>query len=644
MASPPPGPANAESLPSPDRRVRFLLPLIGYGALLAWIAWPSLGGRFEGDDFIWLYEGRHCQGLSDLFQVHYFGFVRPMSNGFFALGAQVWGLWRPGYQVAVLVLLLATVLAVHVLVRRVTGSTVSATAAGLFFLVYRWHGESVFWMAAVGEVLAGFLGVLAILAFVEGPRSRRHHVLCLGLVAGALLSKEVALVMPVLLLLAEGLLVPREPGESWRTLLGRHVPFWGLAAWFAAWEAWTIVAARGGIDYNVNPLAGADPWWALARNTLAAVVGPSTVQDLGQPVAGSPNLLAVQAVACMVMAGVGLGVVAWAWRRAHLLAFGLLWLAVTCAPYAFFIPGQPACERYTYLPSMGLAFVVGWMAEWGTRPSRPLRRALTVVCLAVLLAWHGAHLHDFAETLVRDREARPDEAVQVRRLLQGLSPQATVFVYVPHRHESYPVLAVALYGDLPRSRVKDWYEVLARREVGDTDRFLFWDRSQGYADLTPEMMGTWSWLAGQAELPLATAGQHPGSQVQVVRRWDAAHLADGREWRMGPVPGLPSDHAHGLTGPPLGITPFSAIGVEVDMRVPGIGEALEEPLLGWVTDAQVAFCGATTRRGSTLVFVPADQRAWWSGKRIHRLMLLGSPQAVGRVREVRLVGPLPGMP
>ena len=613
MAFSPSDPAGAESLRSPGGRVRFLvlrwLPLILYLTVLAWVAWPSLGGRFEGDDFIWLYEGRHCQGPADLFRVHYFGFVRPMSNAFFALGAQVWGLWRPGYQVAVLFMLLATALAVHVLVRRGTGSTGAATVAGLFFLVYRWHGESVFWMAAVGEVLAGLFGVLAILAIVEGPRSVRARGACLGLLACTLLSKEVALVVPALLLGAEGLLVTREPGESWRAILARHAPYWGLAAGFAAWEAWTIVAARGGMDYIVNPLAGTDAWWALVRNILAALGGPSAVQGLGQPVAHPPGW---HAAACFAVALACLGLAAWAWRRARLLAFGLLCLVVTCAPYALFIPGQPAHERYTYLPSLGLAFMVGWAADRGMRSSRRLGRAAACVCLVGLLAWNAAHLRDFAETLVRDREARPDEAVQVRRLLRGLEAGACVYVYVPQRHESYSVVAVALYGDLPLSRVKEWHEVLARSDMGDTDRFLFWERSQGYTDLTAEMMGTWAWMTLRVNLPVADAGQRP--VLQVVRRWGAASLAEGAEWKMGLVSGLPPDHAHGLTGPPLGITPFSVVSVDVDMVASVEGEGDEEVLLGWVTDSQVAFCGATVRQGTTLVFVPADQRAWWSGR------------------------------
>jgi hypothetical protein len=64
------------------------------------------------------------------------------------------------------------------------------------------------------------------------------------------------------------------------------------------------------------------------------------------------------------------GIVALTWRRAPVVAAGILWFAIAMSPVSnvFFASGIVLAERTFYLPSVGGVLVIGWVVAAGGGP------------------------------------------------------------------------------------------------------------------------------------------------------------------------------------------------------------------------------------------------------------------------------------
>ena len=205
----------------------------------------SLGAPFFADDWLFLDQVR----FRSLFRV--LASPDPLGNYFRPLGRQVW-FWllaRLGSESATvfhagnLLCLVAAVVLLGVLTRRVAGAFAGVVAASFLALHYA-ADVPVLWVSGSQELLSLALGLGALVAYARGRR-----VPAAALYLAALLSKEVVVLLPVVAIALD------RSGTSWRDRARRA---WPLGVALLAWGALAAfaMARRGTAGAGLSLTAG----------------------------------------------------------------------------------------------------------------------------------------------------------------------------------------------------------------------------------------------------------------------------------------------------------------------------------------------------------------------------------------------------
>jgi protein O-mannosyl-transferase len=323
---------------------------------------------------------------------------RPVVNLSFALDHALWGLDPRGYHLTSVLLHAVNAALLFVVARRAVadwrardpnaadGDAVAFTAAALF-AVHPMMTEAVGYASGRGDVLATTFTLAALLTLRRGLVEPGWRVPGVALAVVAVGAKEVAVVLPAVLVAWDRLLVDGGDGARRRRLLTWHLPM--LAA------AVVLGAARIASFFLVErSLTSGAPWPALQAQPgvvwryvglLLAPVGQSLVHFV--PAAASPlDARALLAAAALALAGAA----AWRARARHpLVALGVAWFLAFLAPAAVVALYEPMAERRAYLASAGvfLAAAAAAARVWSTAGRRS--RAAAVAALALVLAVLG---------------------------------------------------------------------------------------------------------------------------------------------------------------------------------------------------------------------------------------------------------------
>lgn len=227
-----------------QRRKHWIaLGLLGAVVLLAF--YPALQLSFVGDDWIF-YELAGRLSLPD-YLVKYFdprvqtAWYRPVQGVLFRIGYDVFGTNQVGYHLVNVLIHLANAALVYLLTARATGKWRVALTAGLLFGTFPIAVEGIFKTGVIDPVttLASLGGLWFWLSYLEKERARAY-VLAFGCFMVALLSKEIAVTLPVTLFLFDRLLV-RKP-ISLVQLVRRYAAF--VMVWIAYLPLEYLVVTR----------------------------------------------------------------------------------------------------------------------------------------------------------------------------------------------------------------------------------------------------------------------------------------------------------------------------------------------------------------------------------------------------------------
>ena len=204
---------------------RDMLPILALALLVAVSYFPATQAGFVWDDRVWM-ESKGVQewsGLSRIWfspgdnkiEAHYW----PIVYTVFWLEHKLWGFAPLGYHIVNLLLhVVNTVLLWRLLLRLgVPGAWVIAAVLA----VHPVRVESVAYVMGRKDLLSAlfyFAAFLTYLRFVEAPRSGRY-LLALGLFAGALLCKSIAITLPVAVLIAQWWKQNRVTGDDFLRVL-----------------------------------------------------------------------------------------------------------------------------------------------------------------------------------------------------------------------------------------------------------------------------------------------------------------------------------------------------------------------------------------------------------------------------------------
>lgn len=288
---------------------------------------------------------------------------------------------------------------VFLLVQGMTGPGLAPVLAALVFAAHSIHAEVVASVVGRADLLAFVFGAAAVRTFVSayGDRLNRRRVVLSGFLLWlAFCSKESSLAwLPFLIVYGVGvdLAQKRAPRALQWSLRALYVGLLPVAFWFfLRWNAFRGLDASWEVAYLANnfapPHAGAlesfltaimtwgyGLWMTLCPWRLVCDYGPLVFD--GVQSFGDPRFLA-SAAALLSCLAFGL----WSVRRAPLLFVAMAaWFGFSFAtsnvPFSI---GVVFAERLYYMPSIGLCFVVAWLAQ------RFDGRGMRVVVAAVV-AW-----------------------------------------------------------------------------------------------------------------------------------------------------------------------------------------------------------------------------------------------------------------
>jgi tetratricopeptide (TPR) repeat protein len=322
------------------------------------------------------------------------------------LDCQLYGLHPGGHHLTNVLLHTATVIALFLVLRQMTGAFWRSAFVAAVFAIHPLRVESVAWVAERKDVLSGLFFMLTIGAYVRyarRPGSWGRYVL---LFAMGLMCKPMLVTLPVVLLLLDYWPLRRVEPRKLSGLVLEKLPLLMLSA--ASCVA-TLVAQTGAIQstelYSMPLRLGNALATCLVY--LGQMVHPARlVVFYPYPHNGLPAWEV--ALAGTLLAG--LSAVAWVQRRKQpWIVVGWLWYLVMLLPVLGIIQvGEQAhADRYTYLPQIGIYVALTWLvAEWRVRwlhhgPSLVALGGLMAGVVAVLMvcAWKQTAYWQNSETL-----------------------------------------------------------------------------------------------------------------------------------------------------------------------------------------------------------------------------------------------------
>lgn len=391
-------------------------------ALLAVVLYvPTLESPFVYDDLVEVVGNESIRDVGDVGRIVLAYPTRPLTNLSYAIDFARTGLNPFAYHVTNVLLHALNIVLVFWLVRwlvlRARGpqAQTSLSALGIplvtatLFAVHPVQTEAVTYISGRAEVLSTTFFLGSLLCFgraLDGSGRKRLQwtALAAACFALALGSKEVAIVLPVIVLAYDWVILHGDDDARRRRFWRWYVPLFAAVLVLGGVRVWRYIsieqARSAGLQWH-NALL---ELYVLLRyikllflptslSLVPAVQSLDSLKDF-RIVTGAATALTCVVVAIMAR------------RRERLVTFGLVWFLVALAPSAAIVvlqdAGHSMAEHRLYLPSVGFFLAIAAIAD------RLLgQRAATVKRMVIVTAaWSCIVAALAAGTLIRHRAWR----------------------------------------------------------------------------------------------------------------------------------------------------------------------------------------------------------------------------------------------
>ena len=320
---------------------------------------------------------------------------RPVVNVSYAIDRWLWG-YRPfGYHLTNITLHAMAVLLLFAWLRRVLSDAgaARATDAAAFvgatlFAVHPLQSEAVAYVSGRSELMCAVWFLAALLlardALVSGSRARGAAAMACGLLSIA--SKEIGLVLPLVVLAYDWLFRPGEDAARHRRLWRVFVPLFVFLAAIGGYRLATMAGLSGSAATAplLNLLTQAIVIWRYV-GLLVWPSGQSVMHGVHRVTTLTDGLgwVALAGLAAAAIAAVRL-------RKSRPLAtLGIFWFFAVLAPSSSVIPlREGMAEHRLYLASAGIVMAIAAVvSRWLTREPQPPRivgRAQTGALCAIV--------------------------------------------------------------------------------------------------------------------------------------------------------------------------------------------------------------------------------------------------------------------
>lgn len=353
---------------------------------------PHLDDSFFADDYLHISKNRDLP-FRDCFRSYGFTskdiellwwideelllrYFRPLVTLTVMLDHRLAGLNGFPYHLSNLLFHLIAGVLVLALAREVTGREDVSVAAALVFLFHPVHAEALFWVSGRVDTIVTIFILGAVLLHIQGASrsSGARSAAGTACFAAALLAKETALIVPVLVVAFD--LCSREPGRAMQKVLRErlrvYVPLAIIAAGYLIAHR-LVLGSTVGLNppYYYPPTSLGFVPQALAKILVYLLHFIFFIPLMPVSMASYFRLLGTSVAVLSVILVPIVWYVYRTVRGERPVRYFLLWALITTALITPIMPG----ERLLYLPSVGLCLVVGTFAADLLRNSRARRRA-----------------------------------------------------------------------------------------------------------------------------------------------------------------------------------------------------------------------------------------------------------------------------
>ena len=387
-----------------------------------WVNWDDTANFLDNP----AYRGLGWAQLKWMWSTQMLRHYIPLSWMTLGLDYKIWGMNPWGYHLTNVLLHTANAVVFYLLAVAIFKITIPPKAgaeipigalfAALIFAIHPLRVESVAWITERRDVLSGLFYLLAILAYIHAyqpgrPVRRKYYWLCLASFAVALLSKEIVVTLPALLLLLDIYPLRRLPATPRRWLEAQVRAVWFEKILFFALSLGMIVV----VQYRSTRMDLFDAMAGMGRLSRITAAIYNLAFYLGKTLAPvrlsplyefTPHKIDPAAAPFQISLLVVLSITATAIlllrRYPSLLAVWLAY-AITLSPVLGFFANGPTItyDRNTYLACLGWALLAGasmvlwWQRTQAIRWLLAAAATLAVLSLAALTnqqirVWHDS--------------------------------------------------------------------------------------------------------------------------------------------------------------------------------------------------------------------------------------------------------------
>lgn len=367
--------------------------------------------------------GFSWQHIKEVFTSFYIGNYAPVQMLSYMLDYTIWGLQPGGYLLSNIIIHALNGIMVYWLFLRFAESRLPATVAALIFLLHPVQVESVAWISQRKNLLAMLFFLVAwefYCRYQQAAREKRRaaYLLSLGAFMAALLSKSIAVILPVVLVMYDFCF----PEVKRRVALPDKIPFIVAAAVIAAitmFSQWPDVGEGGRVSefHGGSLLATFFTMLPVFCRYLGMTLWPANLSaDYNPPIYQSPE-------APVIGAFLILSVIVWGgWRLYRFdrrLGFWVAFFFVALLPVSQIVPLFTLMnDRYLYFPMLSAAAFAGSLAAYLQRKfgKYPLAVYLLLALLMITLAaatWQRAAVWRNSVTLWSDAAAKVTDSARI---------------------------------------------------------------------------------------------------------------------------------------------------------------------------------------------------------------------------------------
>ncbi|MCD6287554.1 MAG: tetratricopeptide repeat protein, partial [Candidatus Hydrogenedentes bacterium] len=283
-------------------------------------------------------------------------FYRPLVATSFAVDYAIWGQNPLGYHITNILMHMAVVVCLYFVYLRMCGGgpntkPVAATAAGIY-AVLPVNTESVAYISGRADMMDAVFGLAAFLALHKartGPRPAVWYTASILALVAAYLSKEFAVVFPILILIMD-LAADISPRGKPRAIY--HAASFALLAIYLVLRATVLNFAESVPTDSVPLLDRAGMFFQIIATYAGMLLWPVGLHM--ERSIGELNGLFV--CAGVILVGAWIAGIVWNRRTGNrAVVLGLLWAAITIVPVSGLLPlNATIAEHWLYVPAMGI--------------------------------------------------------------------------------------------------------------------------------------------------------------------------------------------------------------------------------------------------------------------------------------------------